>query len=373
MYKLPKDQRDLIIANMSHEDLQLRLKEYVDKEEVEHDNHRKRMRDYAVRKRKRDEESKLLQEEANQVFKCDWNTLSTFWTDRCKPNTVKAYRTAHQDFTEYAMSLPPTKTCPHRAFLDLMNMPNRVFDFIESMDASRATKISRLKYILNLIDNYPGMDGQVSAYSRQKLGNIYDHQLLLDIQEKEEKDDIKDMENIPFTKLLDDCKEHFGPLSLQFLFIRTMLDIPCRGDLTTMGIYATEAAAIDESAENYIVLPLATDERAFYKLTKFKTDIYAYRYTTTDTLSTELTTLLNDKRKASGIVDKTFYLFPRTMYELNRLMKEMSEALQVKISITILRHMLQKHAKETMSTHDYCGYNMKMLHGIKVGEEVYLK
>lgn len=367
MYKLPKEQRDLLISQMPLVELQSTLSTYDDNDALSHEGHRKRMKKYTSSKRLRVEESNIL-------FKCDWATVEPYWKERCKPNTVKTYRTAHQSFMEYATTtLRPIEHFPHTAFLNLLNTPQRVKEMIEAMNCALSTKISKVKYLLTLIDRYPGIDNHVQAYAVGKLKDFYEYLLLLEM-EQNTANDAETPTQITYDELLERSEKEFGPLSDEYIFIRTMLEIPCRGDdLATMGVYGDEVTAKAQGAENYIVLPSDHTKCASYNLHNFKTMSFTSRYITSDDLSMELTALFREKLGHITTDEQPYNLFPKTSQLLTKLIKNIKDQLNVPLSINILRHTLQRQAKDTLSPEEYVSYNRKMLHSLQVGEEVYLK
>ncbi len=367
MYKLPKEQRDLLISQMPLSELQTNLTSYVDRDALSHEGHRKRMHKYTLNKRKRDEEAKIK-------FKCDWETVEPFWATRCKPNTLKTYRTAHQSFMEYATSLLPLELCPHTAFLNLLDMPTRVKEMFAGLKCSPSTKVSRMKYVLSLIDQFPGIDNHLQACSVDKLRDFYEHLLLLEIEAKAVKDaEVPDEEQLSYVELLEQCNSIFGHLSPEYVFIRTMLEIPCRGDLVTMEVFRDEDSAKARGAENFIILPEDETKSASYKLSNFKTMNFTNRYMTSDDLSMELTSLFREKLGDVSNQEQPFTLFPKTTAMLTKLIKHIGTELNVQLSINILRHMLQKNAKATFPPEEYAAYNRKMLHSAKVATEIYEK
>lgn len=135
--------------------------------------------------------------------------MEPHWKARCKPNTVKQYRTAHQSFMEYATTtLRPIEECPHTAFLNLLNSPDRVKEMIETMNCAQSTKVSKMKYLLTLIDMYPGIDKHVEAYAVSKLKDFYEYQLLLEMEQTNAEAPTE--QQITYNELLERCKEHFG-------------------------------------------------------------------------------------------------------------------------------------------------------------------
>lgn len=57
---------------------------------------------------------------------------------------------------------------------------------------------------------------------------------------------------------------------------------------------------------------------------------------------------------------------------IGKFVQVIGERVGIKLTIHVVRHMLQQNAKENMSPESYAQYNRKMLHSIAVGENVYL-
>jgi len=64
MYKLPKEQRDLLISQMPLSELQTNLISYVDQDALSHEGHRKRMQKYTL---KNEREMKKLKLNSNVI------------------------------------------------------------------------------------------------------------------------------------------------------------------------------------------------------------------------------------------------------------------------------------------------------------------
>jgi len=165
---------------------------------------------------------------------------------------------------EYATTLTPIEQCPHTAFLNLLDMPTRVREMFDDLKCSPSKKVSRMKYVLTLIDQFPDIDDHLQANSVDRLRDFYEHLLLLEIEAKAVKDaEIPDEEQLTYIELLEQCNSNFGKLSPEYIFIRTMLEISirtmleisCRGDLVTMEVFRDEDSARARGAENFIILP----------------------------------------------------------------------------------------------------------------------
>lgn len=138
----------------------------------------------------------------------------------------------------------------------------------------------------------------------------------------------------------------FGPNSMENLFIKSMLEMPVRSDLSKMLFFRDEELA-RQVGGNWIVIPTDESLPAKYCLNHFKTQRFAERYITGGELSMDLTKALRDALLC-GIeqeIQKGISVFPSPK-GLGKFVQAIGDRVNIKLNIlfygTCYRRVLNK-------------------------------
>lgn len=365
--KMSNEERETYLKSLDKDTLLAFVIPYFDKRKMTNKLHSVSVSESQKKKRKF--------EQMEAEFRSDWDTVKNFWMEQdAAATTIRNYRTTHTQWAEVAATAFPD-TPVDKLLVELVNNPDVIEEYISSAQRwASGTKADRLKYLLNLNDKYTNFKNHTSVDKVSLIRDMYEYYTLVAMEEKCKEPPSLDPV-MSYSELEQRVVDLFGLHSLENLFIKTMLEIPVRSDLSTMVFYRDEEDAKQEG-KNWIVVPVDETLPAKFCLNHFKTQKYAERYITSGELSMELTKLLQLglQRATKEIVEdqKGVLIFP-TPRAIGKFVQDIGERVGNKLTIHLLRHMLQRNAKENMSPEAFAQYNRRMLHSMGVAINVYMK
>jgi len=235
MLQMTIEEREEYLKLLDHDTLLYMLIPYFDYESEKRKTHSRKV----IESRKR----KL--ETSHCRFSCDWEAVKSHWSKCSAATTVRNYQTAHMQWTELAASKFPGVSA-NKLLIELVNNPEVIEEYCNLSETwGVGTKADRIKYLLNLNDQYPNFKEHTLVEKVSILRDMKEYFTLVQMEEAIQKPPSIE----PVMSYYDLQKRvclAFGANSLENLFVRTMLEIPVRGDLSTMMFYRDEETAIRE-------------------------------------------------------------------------------------------------------------------------------